>query len=73
MDPKHYWVGPYGVLVTNARACVIAEDGRNDIFSDGIKTKIPNTIPLGEEEYKRRYATFNPNDGFWHYSYYGFI
>lgn len=60
LDHDEYWVGPYGVLVSNNIMCVVAQDGYNNMRSDGSETFMyKNNAPLMTEAiYKQKYATY---------------
>ena len=63
-----FWVGPFGMLVSNDIKHVIAEDGFNLCHKSGGSTELgyddpfseedpsPKEYPISKDEYLRRYA-----------------
>jgi len=40
MISEQFWIGPFGVLVSNKIESVIADDGYNTLFKNGYQTKM---------------------------------
>ena len=68
MTESTHWCGPYGILVPNHIKYVKSTDGANTLYPDGFETEMvsPEIHPT-EEEYKKKYASFNETDGRWYY------
>lgn len=68
-QPATHWVGPYGVMIPNEITSVGAGDRRNILCSNGGVTEMTSIRPYTEEEYKKRYANYNPGDNMWYYKF----
>jgi len=56
------------VLVHNSIYSVPAADDCNTEYKNGRQTNKAVTRFMSREEFKDRYATFNPDDGEWYYN-----
>lgn len=63
---KYYWVGPYGILVSNDIDHIIATDGCNVVDKIGHTTKMRASNPISKKTYIEKYARLS-NDGKYYY------
>lgn len=65
---EKYWIGPYGILVSNKIDSIPSIDGCNILFCNGNETEMVSPHPLlTEAEYKQKYAKFNTEKNKWYY------
>jgi len=66
--PQAYWIGPYGVRVSNDIQSVVASDGFNTRMKSGDSTEkaCRNPPQMNEEIYRSKYAELG-TDGFYYY------
>ena len=67
--PEGYWRGPAGVLVPTCINKVEDMDQKNTRYDDTSCIEMvwdrPNVLTV--EEYRKKYARCNPDDGNWYY------
>lgn len=63
-----YWNGPFGVRVPNNITYIIASDGYNTMYNDGIQTaRLMSSPPqMNEAIYRQKFAELR-NDGYYYY------
>jgi hypothetical protein len=68
MTSTDYWIGPYGVYVSNTVDAVRADDGVNTLYKDGCVTERACSTMLSKEQYLQQYAELK-DDKYWYVEY----
>jgi len=66
IEPNH-WAGPHEVLVPNSIKSVVARDGYNTMYKNGMETEKKCYNHISPEAYREKYATLDKKTGKWYY------
>ena len=56
VEKKGYWVGPYGIRVSNSVGSIKAADGGNTLYRNGNQSEMFVENPISKEEYFKKHT-----------------
>lgn len=62
-----YWLGPYDIRVPISIKEIVAKDGYNTLYQNGGETQVEINSPITESAYKKKYAIYDANDGYYYW------
>jgi hypothetical protein len=66
MYEERYWIGPYGVRVSNKYDSVVAADGGNILYKDGRETEMGVEEPMTRSQWLETYAVEKRDGVLWY-------